>query len=167
MFRIKNVKIAPCREVSFGRGRWRKKTQKRAARSGRIRRKRRRIVCQVLDSDLARLYSVETRRLNEQVKRNIDRFPEDFMFQLSAEETQNLMSQNTTSSWGGYRKLQYAFTENGVAMLSGVLRSKAAIAVNIRIMRAFTAMRSFLQTNALSFSGWKHWNTTILLSSNK
>ncbi|MDE6393160.1 MAG: ORF6N domain-containing protein [Muribaculaceae bacterium] len=114
----------------------------------------------MLDGDLARLYGVETRRLNEQVKRNIERFPEDFMFQLTKDEISNLMShfatsslksQNEISSWGGSRKLPYAFTENGVAMLSSVLRSKTAIEVNIRIMRAFTSMRSFLMSNAHMF----------------
>lgn len=105
----------------------------------------------MLDSDLARLYGVDTRRLNEQVKRNLERFPEDFMFQLSKEEVQNLMSQFATSSWGGMRKQPYAFTENGVAMLSSVLRSKTAIEVNIRIMRAFSAMRGFMMSNARVF----------------
>lgn len=105
----------------------------------------------MLDSDLARLYGVDTRRLNEQVKRNLERFPEDFMFQLSKEEVQNLMSQFATSSWGGTRKQPYAFTENGVAMLSSVLRSKTAIEVNIRIIRAFSAMRGFMMSNARVF----------------
>lgn len=105
----------------------------------------------MLDSDLARLYGVDTRRLNEQVKRNLERFPEDFMFQLSKEEVQNLMSQFATSRWGGTRKQPYAFTENGVAMLSSVLRSKTAIEVNIRIMRAFSAMRGFMMSNARVF----------------
>ena len=105
----------------------------------------------MLDSDLARLYGVETRVLNQAVKRNIERFPEDFMFQLTEEDSQNLKSQNVISSWGGNRKPPYAFTENGVAMLSSVLRSKTAIEVNIRIMRAFTAMRSFLTNNSHVF----------------
>lgn len=105
----------------------------------------------MLDSDLARLYGVETRVLNQAVKRNIERFPEDFMFQLTEKDSQNLKSQNVISSWGGNRKPPYAFTENGVAMLSSVLRSKTAIEVNIRIMRAFTAMRSFLMSNAHMF----------------
>ncbi len=105
----------------------------------------------MLDSDLARLYGVETRRLNQAVKRNIERFPKDFMFQLDKAEQDNLMSQIVTSSWGGSRKPPYVFTENGVAMLSSVLRSKTAIEVNIRIMRAFTAMRSFMQSNAWIF----------------
>ena len=105
----------------------------------------------MLDSDLARLYGVETRVLNQAVKRNTERFPEDFMFQLTEEDSQNLKSQNVISSWGGNRKAPYAFTENGVAMLSSVLRSKTAIEVNIRIMRAFTSMRSFLMSNAHMF----------------
>ena len=146
----------------------------------------------LLDSDLAILYGVETKRLNEQVKRNIERFPEDFMFQLTKVELINLKSQiatssaiensprsqivtlNTenhslrsqnatlnedvnlksqivTSSHGGVRYLPYAFTENGIAMLSSVLRSPIAIQVNIRIMRAFTAMRQFIASNAQIF----------------
>ena len=146
----------------------------------------------LLDSDLAILYGVETRQLNQQVKRNIERFPEDFMFQLTKVELINLKSQiatssaienslrsqivtlNTnnhslrsqnatlnagtnlksqivTSSHGGARKLPYAFTENGIAMLSSVLRSPIAIQVNIRIMRAFTAMRQFIASNAQIF----------------
>ena len=94
----------------------------------------------MLDSDLAMLYGVENKRLNEQVKRNITRFPPDFMFQLNSEEMKNLKSQIATSSWGGSRKRPYAFTRNGVAMLSSVLRSETAVGVNIRIMRAFTAI---------------------------
>ena len=131
----------------------------------------------LLDSDLAILYGVETKRLNQQVKRNIERFPEDFMFQLTQEELicsrsqiatlnkgtnlrsqiatssqeVNLKSQIVTSSHGGIRKLPNAFTENGIAMLSSVLRSPIAIQVNIRIMRAFTAMRQFIASNAQIF----------------
>lgn len=105
----------------------------------------------LLDSDLSALYGVETRRLNEQVKRNIARSPEDFMFQLSKAELDNLMSQNATSSWGGTRKLPYAFTEQGIAMLSSVLKSKTAVEANIRIMRAFVSMRRFLITNVQLF----------------
>lgn len=105
----------------------------------------------MLDSDLSALYGVETRRLNEQVKRNIERFPDDFMFQLRKKELDNLMSQNATSSWGGTRKLPYAFTEQGIAMLSSVLKSQTAVEVNIRIMRAFIAMRRFIATNAQLF----------------
>ena len=100
----------------------------------------------MLDSDLAILYGVETRRLNEQVKRNIDRFPPDFMFQLTKEENEYLKSQIATSNpgRGGKQKLPMVFTENGLAMLSGVLNSKRAIEVNISIMRIFTKLRSFL-----------------------
>jgi len=101
----------------------------------------------ILDYDLAELYDVETRRLNEQVKRNLDRFPSDFMFQLKDEEFENLKSQYATSSWGGRRKLPYAFTEQGVSMISGVLHSKRAIKVNIQIMRVFTRMRKILETH--------------------
>ncbi len=108
----------------------------------------------MLDSDLAELYQVETRRLNEQVKRNSERFPNDFMFQLSEKEYENLRSQFATSSLeqhGGRRKLPYAFTENGVYMLSAVLKSSVAIEVSIEIMRTFTKLREFsLHYNALS-----------------
>ena len=105
----------------------------------------------LLDRDMARLYGVETGALNRQVKRNAGRFPEDFMFRLSAEEWGNLKCQNGISSWGGDRQSPYAFTENGIAMLSSVLRSEIAIEVNIRIMRAFTAMRRFMLANAQMF----------------
>ena len=98
----------------------------------------------MLDRDLSELYSIETKRLNEQVKRNISRFPEDFMFQLTELEFQNLKSQFATSSWGGTRKLPYAFTEHGVLMLSSVLKSDKAIQVNIQIMRIFTKVRQML-----------------------
>jgi hypothetical protein len=121
----------------------------------------------MLDKDLAALYGVTTKRLNEQVKRNIDRFPPDFMFQLSNEEAKVLRSQiatskkametgdnllkckNGTSSRGGRRYLPYAFTEQGVAMLSSVLRSKRAVQVNIAIMRTFVKLRRILEDNAL------------------
>ena len=96
----------------------------------------------MLDQDLAELYGVETRRLIEQVKRNIDRFPEDFMFQLTNDEAAALRSQSATSKGrGGRRYAPYVFTEQGVAMLSGVLRSDTAVAVNIAIMRAFVELR--------------------------
>ncbi len=98
----------------------------------------------MLDRDLAELYQVETRVLNQAVKRNIERFPEDFMFQLNSEEWQILKSQIVTSSWGGVRKLPYAFTEQGLAMLSGILNSDTAIQVNINIMRAFIAVRQLV-----------------------
>ena len=107
----------------------------------------------MLDRDLAELYGVETRRLNEQVKRNIERFPEDFMFQLTPNEFDNLKSQFATSNSivMGARKRPYAFTEQGVAMLSGVLKSPTAVEANIRIMRAFVSMRHFMVNNAAIF----------------
>ena len=97
----------------------------------------------MLDSDLASLYGVETRRLNEAVKRNIERFPMHYMFQLTKDEYTNLISQIATSSWGGNRKLPYVFTEQGVAMLSSVLHSKKAIQVNIQIIDTFVKIRQF------------------------
>ena len=121
----------------------------------------------ILDQDLARLYGVETKRLNEQVKRNIERFPEDFMFQLTKEEAESSRSQFATlneedelsrsqiATLNGrghnIKHLPYAFTENGIAMLSGVLRSPMAIATNIHIMRAFNAMRHFIGSHAQVF----------------
>ena len=107
----------------------------------------------MVDSDLAELYGVETKRLNEQIKRNQDRFPDDFIFTLTAEEWQNLKSQNATStgmsarSWGGRRKLPNVFTEHGVLMLSSVLNSEQAIKTNIQIMRIYTKMRQMLITH--------------------
>jgi hypothetical protein len=101
----------------------------------------------MLDKDLAMLYGVETKALNQAVKRNSKRFPEDFMFQLTKEEFDNLRSQFVTSSWGGQRYLPYAFTENGVAMLSTVLNSEKAIAVNIQIMRTFTRLREIMASH--------------------
>ena len=107
----------------------------------------------MLDRDLAELYGVETKRLNEQVKRNIERFPEDFMFQLTKEEFENWKSQFATSNSivMGARKRPYAFTEQGVAMLSGVLKSSTAVEANIRIMRAFVSMRHFMVNNVAFF----------------
>lgn len=98
----------------------------------------------MLDFDLATLYQVETRILNQAVKRNIKRFPSDFMFQLTQEEWSILMSQIVISSWGGTRKLPFAFTEQGIAMLSGILNSDIAIEVNISIMRTFIAIRKLI-----------------------
>ena len=129
----------------------------------------------MLDRDLARLYGVEARALNQAVKRNMERFPEDFMFQLSKEEFENLRSQivtsseeeilksqNVISSWGGIRKWPYVFTENGVAMLSSVLRSQQAISINIQIMRAFNAMRHFITSNAQVFQRVENIEKNIL-----
>ena len=143
----------------------------------------------ILDRDLARLYGVKTKRLNQQVQRNIERFPEDFMFQLTKEEAESsrsqfatlngddtnlrsqnatsseneiLRSQNATSSWGGQRYLPYAFTENGIAMLSSVLRSPMAIATNIHIMRAFNAMRHFIGSHAQVFQRIENIEKNVL-----
>lgn len=101
----------------------------------------------MLDSDLAELYGVETRRLNEQVARNADRFPEDFMFRLNENEFESLMSQFATSKRGGRRKLPYMFSEHGVLMLSSILNSKQAIQINIQVMRIFTRIRQMFVDN--------------------
>src|SRR5512145_744779 len=98
----------------------------------------------MLDADLAELYGVETRRLNEQVSRNIERFPVDFMFQLTAEEFANLKSQFATSSWGGRRKLPYAFTEHGAIMAASVLNSQRAIEISVHVVRAFVRLRDLI-----------------------
>ncbi len=103
----------------------------------------------MLDADLAELYGVETKMLVRAVKRNINRFPSDFMIQLNKEEFENLRFQfGTSSRWGGRRYLPYAFTEQGVAMLSSVLNSERAVKVNIEIMRAFVRLRQMLASNA-------------------
>ena len=107
----------------------------------------------MLDSDLAEFYRVETRILNQAVKRNAERFPSDFYFQLSEEEFINLKSQIVISSetWGGIRKLPHVFTEHGVTMLSTLLRSDIAIKVSLAVIRAFVAMRHYLADNAVVF----------------
>lgn len=102
----------------------------------------------MLDRDLAELYGVATKVLNQAVKRNIKRFPSDFMFQLSKDEFNNLRSQIVTSRWGGTRTMPYVFTEQGVAMLSGLLNSDRAIHANIAIMRAFVTMRNYITTTS-------------------
>ena len=101
----------------------------------------------MLDRDLAEMYGVEVRVLNQAVKRNSTRFPEDFMFQINRDEFQNLKSQIVISSWGGSRTLPYVFTEQGVAMLSSVLNSETAIQVNIQIIRLFTKMKQLILDN--------------------
>ena len=101
----------------------------------------------MLDADLAELYQVTTRRLNEQVRRNLLRFPADFAFQLTADEAINLKSHFATSSWGGRRTPPYAFTEHGVAMLSSVLKSGRAVQMSILIIRAFVKMRELLASH--------------------
>ena len=101
----------------------------------------------ILDFDLASLYNIESKRLKAAVRRNIKRFPDDFMFELSKNEYENLRTQFASSSWGGQRYIPFAFTEQGVAMLSGILNSERAINVNIAIMRAFFQMRRMLETH--------------------
>ena len=98
----------------------------------------------ILDRDLAMLYGVQTRDLNKAVKRNLSRFPEDFVFQLTPEEAKILMFQNGTSRWGGSRKPPYAFTEHGVAMLASLLNSETAISVSVQIVRLFIKLRDIL-----------------------
>ena len=124
----------------------------------------------MLDSDLAGLYDVEVKYLKRQVRRNMDRFPEDFMIQLTKEEYESLRSHfGTSSQWGGRRYLPYAFTEQGVAMLSSVLRSKRAVQVNVEIMRTFVKLRQMLAANAnlsrklnAEFRRWRAYQTDIM-----
>ena len=121
----------------------------------------------MLDSDLAELYNIQTFRLNEAVKRNIERFPSDFMFQLTNDEWNNLISQIAISSldktWGGRRTAPYAFTEHGVLMLSSVLNSKKAIEVNIAIMRAFIKLRQLALKTTSKIDEIKELKTILLL----
>ncbi len=100
----------------------------------------------MLDMDLAKLYEVETRVLKQAVRRNMERFPEDFMFELTEDEIHNLTSHFVISRWGGQRYKPFAFTEQGIAMLSSVLKSKTAIQINISVMRAFVMIREFALT---------------------
>ena len=116
----------------------------------------------ILDYDLAELYEVETRALNQAVKRNMKRFPIDFMFQLNEEEAEILKSQFVTSSWGGTRKLPFAFTEQGVTMLASVLRSDKAIEINIQIVRAFIILRQY----ALGYTELNQKLETFMLETN-
>jgi hypothetical protein len=116
----------------------------------------------MLDFDLAEMYGIETKRLKEAVRRNIERFPDDFMFTLTKEESINLRSQIATSRWGGSRYQPFAFTEQGVAMLSSVLNSSQAIEINIRIMRAFVAMRQY----ALGYAELKQQLDEFMLQTN-
>ena len=118
--------------------------------------------CVAYKRDIAAIYGVETKRLNEQVKRNFERFPEEFMFQLTREEVDSVKSQNATSrnnifegQDGGTRKLPYAFTEHGVTMLASVLKSETAVKASVQIVKAFVSMRHFLQSNAKIFAELK------------
>ena len=121
----------------------------------------------MLDRDLATLYGVDVKRINEQVKRNAERFESDFMFKLSSDEFSILKSQNATSSWGGRRTLPFAFTELGVAMLSSILTSKKAIEVNKQIMRTFSAMRRFLVSNAQVFQRLENLEYKLIATDEK
>lgn len=121
----------------------------------------------MLDSDVAMLYHYETKNINKAMKRNIDRFPEDFCFQLTKEEAENLKFQNGTLSlkeenYGGRRKLAYVYTEQGISMLSGLLKNEIAIQVSINIMRAFIEMRKFISTNANMFNRISNMEYQIL-----
>jgi hypothetical protein len=115
----------------------------------------------ILDRDLSQMYGVTTSNLNKTVKRNADRFPSDFMFQLNSTEF-DLIFQNGTSSWGGTRKLPYAFTEHGIAMLAGLLNSPIAIEMNIQIVRAFVALRQF----ALGYAELKQQLDQFMMETN-
>lgn len=128
----------------------------------------------MLDEDLAALYEVETKALNRAVKRNLERFPEDFMFQLSTDEFANLRFQSGTSSlrsqidtlrWGGRRYPPHAFTEQGISMLPALLHSDRAIHVNIEIMRAFVRLRQMLASNAELPASWPHLKRNTASSS--
>jgi len=121
----------------------------------------------MLDRDLAEMYGVETRRLNEQVNRNYKRFPNDFMFRLTTGEYKNLKSQNAISRWGGTRKLPNVFTEQGVAMLSSVLNSETAIHVNIQIIRIFTRIREVLSTHKDILLKLEQLEKKMLMQENK
>jgi hypothetical protein len=101
----------------------------------------------MLDQDLAAIYGVETRVVNQQVKRNINKFPADFMFQLTKNEYDNLKSQNVTASWGGRRTLPYAFTERGAVQLASVIRSERADKISVTVVRVFTELRNILAEN--------------------
>ena len=109
----------------------------------------------MLDSDLANLYGVTTSRLNEQVKRNIGRFPTDFMFQLTKEEFQFLISQNATSKRGGRRKLPYAFTEHGAVMLASVLNTDIAVKASVEVVRGFVRLRELLSSSHAVARLWR------------
>ncbi len=117
----------------------------------------------MFDKDLALLYGVTTGNLNKAVKRNLQRFPPDFMFQLTEAEVKNLMFQNGISSWGGTRQLPYVFTEHGIAMLSGILKSERAILTNIAIIRIFIKMREALLQNKEILEKIEKIETSILV----
>jgi len=121
----------------------------------------------MLDEDLANMYGVETRVLNQAIRRNKDRFPKDSMFQLTKEEFSNLMSQIVISSWGGRRKRPFVFTEHGTVMLASVLRSKRAIKVNIEVVKAFVSLRRILSSQKNILRQITEIRSFILKQSNK
>jgi len=121
----------------------------------------------MLDKDLAELYGVETKRINEAVKNNLEKFPNDFMFELKEDEYENLKSKISTSSWGGRRTKPKVFTEQGVYMLATILKSKVATDVTISIMRTFTKMRNFLTSNASIFQRFERVEQRIALHDEK
>jgi len=121
----------------------------------------------MLDNDLAQLYGVETKRINEAVKNNIEKFPDDFMFELNDDEYENLKSKISTSSWGGRRTKPKVFTEQGVYMLATILKSKTATDVTISIMRTFTKMRDFLNSNASIFQRFERIEQRVNLQDDK
>ena len=121
----------------------------------------------ILDVDIALLYGVSTKRLNQQVQRNITRFPLDFMFQLSVEEFEYLRLQNVTAKWSKRRSLPYAFTELGISMLSSILTTETAVQANVQIMRAFAAMRQFLASNAPVFQRLENLENKLMLTDQK
>ena len=121
----------------------------------------------MLDEDLAKLYGVETRVLNQAVHRNIDRFPEDFMFRLSVKEFDNLISQIVTSNRGGRRKMPFVFTEHGTVMLAGVLRSKRAVQMSIQVVKAFVRLRHVLASHGNMVEQLAEIRSFMLKQSNK
>jgi len=121
----------------------------------------------MLDEDLARIYGVETKILNQAVQRNIDRFPDEFMFQLTLNEYRNLMSQIVTSSWGGRRKMPFVFTEHGAVMLASVLRSKRAIKISIEVVKAFVRLKNAITSHQNILKQLHEVRNFMLKQSNK
>lgn len=121
----------------------------------------------MLDEDLASIYGVETKVMNQAIRRNIERFPKDFMFQITMQEYENLKSQIVTSSWGGRRKKPFAFTEHGVVMLATILRSKRAIEMSLEIVRAFVRLRHILSSQKETEKQLAEIRSYLLKRSNK
>lgn len=121
----------------------------------------------MLDEDLASIYGVETKVMNQAIRRNIERFPKDFMFQITMQEYENLKSQIVTSSWGGRRKKPFVFTEHGVVMLATILRSKRAIEMSLEIVRAFVRLRHILSSQKETEKQLAEIRSYLLKRSNK